>query len=186
MIPIVSLWIPIVLSAVIVFIASSIMHMVLKYHKSDFKKLPNEEAVAEALRKDAPAPGAYFIPHVSGMSELKSPAVIEKFNKGPVGIFTIRPNGPPAMGKNLVQWFLFTILMGVFVAYLGGRFLPAGTHYLTVFRFAGTLAFMGYGVGQIMESIWEGRPWSTTIKLMIDGLIYASLTAGTFGWLWPK
>lgn len=186
MISIASLWMPIVLSAVIVFIASSIMHMALKYHRSDYKKLPNEDEVAAALRKDNLSPGVYYFPHMSGMSELKSPAMIEKFTKGPVGMVRIRPSGPPGMGKSLVQWFLFSIVIGVFVAYLGGRFLPAGTHYLTVFRFAGTVAFMGYGVGQIMDSVWEGRPWSMTIKGLIDGLIYASLLAGTFGWLWPR
>lgn len=186
MVTIVSLWIPIVLSAVIVFIASSIMHMLLTYHKSDYRKLPNEDAVTDALRKDSPSPGVYFFPHMSGMSEMKSPAMIEKFTKGPVGMITIRPSGPPAMGKSLVQWFLFSILIAVFVAYLGGRFLPAGTHYLTVFRFAGTVAFMGYGVGQIMDSIWKGQPWGATIKGIIDGFVYSLLTAGTFGWLWPR
>ncbi|HSP06074.1 MAG TPA: hypothetical protein VLR94_02805 [Acidobacteriota bacterium] len=186
MISIISLWIPIVLSSVIVFIASSIMHMLLKYHRSDFKKLPNEPALLETLRKDSIPPGVYFFPYMAGPSEMKSPEVIEKFKKGPVGILTVRPSGAPSMGKNLVQWFLFSIVIGIFVAYLAGRFLPVGTHYLTVFRFAGTMAFMAYGVGQLVNSIWHGVPWSTTIKAVIDGLVYALLTAGTFGWLWPR
>lgn len=186
MIPIVSLWIPIVLSAVIVFVASSIMHMMLTYHRSDYRKIPNEGAIREAVGKENLQPGVYFFPYMTSPSEMKSPEVIEKFTKGPVGHLTIRRSGPPAMGKNLVQWFLFSIVIGVFVAYLGGRFLAAGTHYLTVFRFAGTVAFMGYGVGQIMDSIWKGQPWGATIKGLVDGFVYSLLTAGTFGWLWPK
>jgi hypothetical protein len=35
-------------------------------------------------------------------------------------------------------------------------------------------------------SIWYSRAWINTIKSTIDGLIYALLTAGTFGWLWPR
>jgi hypothetical protein len=45
---------------------------------------------------------------------------------------------------------------------------------------------MAYGVANIANSIWKAQPWSNTIKEVIDGLIYAMLTAGTFGWLWPK
>jgi hypothetical protein len=55
-----------------------------------------------------------------------------------------------------------------------------------VFRFAGTTAFIGYSVALWQMSIWYRRAWSTTIKATVDGLIYALLTAGVFGWLWPR
>jgi hypothetical protein len=29
-------------------------------------------------------------------------------------------------------------------------------------------------------------PWSIVLKESFDGLIYSLLTAGTFGWLWPR
>lgn len=186
MVTITSLWIPILLSAVFVFIASSIMHMMLKYHRADYKKIPNEASLLEALRKENLPAGVYFFPYMTGPSEMKSPEIVEKFMKGPVGLMTIRPSGRPAMGKNLIQWFLFSILIGIFVAYLAGRFLGPATHYLTVFRFAGTMAFMGYGIGQLVDSIWKGQPWSTTLRALVDGLVYSLLTAGTFGWLWPR
>lgn len=37
----------------------------------------------------------------------------------------------------------------------------------------------------LQNSIWYKRKWSSTLKSMADGLVYALVTAGTFGWLWP-
>ena len=85
-----ALWLPIVLSAVIVFVASSIMHMVLPYHRSDYKQLPNEEAAAAALR--GVPPGQYIIPHCTH-EQLKSPEVLEKFKTGPVCTVLMRQSG---------------------------------------------------------------------------------------------
>ena len=186
MVTIVSLWVPIVLSAVIVFVASSILHMVMTYHKGDYRKLPDEDAVLNVMREKQIAPGFYAFPHHSGSKEMKSPEMIEKFKRGPVGFVTLVPSGPPAIGKYLSLWFGFCILIGVFVAYLTGRTLSVGTPYLAVFRVAGTVAFMGYGVGHVVNSIWMGQPWSSTLKHMFDGFVYSLLTAGTFGWLWPR
>lgn len=185
MVAISALWLPILLSAVIVFVASSLLHMVLTYHRSDYQKLPNEDAVGAAIRAGNAAPGQYLIPHMS-MNDMRSPEGIEKFKKGPVGMLFLRQSGAPAMGKNLVQWFVYSIVIGVFVAYVTGRTLGAGTAYLSVFRVAGTVAFLAYAAGAPIDSIWRGQTWSATVKAMIDGLVYALLTAGTFGWLWPK
>ncbi len=186
MVPITSLWIPILVSAVIVFIASSILHMVLQYHRSEYRKLPNENVLMEAIGKENVQPGFYAFPHTTGPKEMNSPEMIEKFKRGPVGYLTLIPKGAPAMGKYLILWFSYCVLIGVFVAYLTGRTTSAGTHYLAVFRIAGTIAFLGYGVGFILDSIWKGQPWSATLKHVFDGLIYGLLTAGTFGWLWPR
>ncbi len=111
---------------------------------------------------------------------------MRSLKKGPVGYVTVIPNGPPAMGKYLTMWFLFCLVIGIFVAYLTGRTMSPGADYLAVFRVAGTIAFLGYGVGQLMDSIWKGQSWSSTMKHVIDGFIYGLLTAGTFGWLWPR
>jgi len=185
MVPLADLWLPILLSAVIVFVASSIMHMALKYHNSDFRKLPDEEKVLSGLRGANLTPGLYLFPHCSH-NDMKSPAIMEKFKQGPVGFLTIRPSGVPAMPKFLIQWFLYCVVLGIFVAYLTGRTLPPGVHYLTVFRVAGTAGFMAYGLGHLSDGIWKGQGWSPTIKEVVDGLVYGLLTAGTFGWLWPR
>jgi len=185
MISLMSLWLPILLSAVIVFVVSSIIHMFLKYHHTDFIKLPSEDEVMQSLRKFDIPPGDYIIPHASGTKEMKSPEYIEKTNQGPVGFMTIMKNGMPSMGKSLVMWFIYSIVVSFFSAYLASRFLTLETHYITVFRFIGTTAFMGYSLALLQNSIWYKRNWCATIKSAFDGLIYALMTAGTFGWLWP-
>jgi hypothetical protein len=181
-----ALWLPILVSSVIVFIASSIIHMVLPWHKSDFPKVPREDEVMDALRPFAIPPGDYMVPRCSSMGDMKSPEFSEKMKKGPVMMMTVMPNGPANMTQSLVLWFVYSAVIGVLAAYVAGRALPVGAHYLRVFQFAGTAAFMGYAVALWQMSIWYKRSWVITIKSTIDGLVYALLTAGTFGWLWPR
>jgi hypothetical protein len=180
------LWLPILLSAVIVFVVSSVIHMASPWHKSDYPRVPNEDGVRDALRPLAIPPGDYMIPRPSSRQEMASPEFLDKMNKGPVVMLTVMPNGPMGMGKSLVLWFLYSAVVGVFAAYVAGRALPVGAAYLHVFRFAGTTAFVAYAVALWQMSIWYRRAWSITIKATVDGLIYALLTAGTFGWLWPR
>ena len=116
---------------------------------------------------------------------MKSPEFVEKANRGPVAFMTVMPNGIPGMGKSLVQWFLYCAAVSFFAAYIAGRALGPSVEYLSVFRFVGATAFMGYAVALWQNSIWYRRPWSTTLKSTFDGLVYALFTAGTFGWLWP-
>ncbi len=186
MVPITALWLPILLAAVIVFVASSILHMVLPLHKSDYRKLPQEDAVLDALRAGGVTPGrVYHFPYCTH-KDMKKPEAVEKFKRGPVGLLTIIPSGVPAMGKYLGSWFVYCVIVGIFVAYLSGRTLAPGTHYLQVFRVAGTTAFLGYGLAKIQDAIWKGETWGVTFKHLIDALLYGLLTAGTFGWLWPR
>ena len=185
MVPLTALWLPILLSAIIVFIASSIMHMVLPYHRSDYQRLPDEDKVLGMLRPIGLKRGLYVFPFCT-QKEMKTPAAIEKYNQGPVGMLTVFPSAPPAMPKFLGLWFAYCLLIGFFVAYLTGRTVAPGTQYLAVFRVAGTAAFLAYGLGHVTNSIWGGQPWSVTIKHVLDGLVYGLLTAGTFGWLWPR
>jgi len=179
------LWIPILLSAVLVFVASSVIHMFLGYHAGDRVAVPQEDRVREALREASIPPGDYAIPRAGSMKEMSDPAFIQKQEEGPVAILTVLPSGPVRLGPLLVQWFVFTLVVGVIVAYLTGRVLGPGAEYLAVFRVAGTVAFAAYAVGEWSQSIWFGRKWSTTLKNTFDGLVYALLTAGAFGWLWP-
>jgi len=181
-----ALWLPILLSSVIVFVVSSAIHMASPWHKSDYPKVPNEDKVRDALRLLAIPPGDYMVPRTSSTQEMRSPEFAEKVKQGPNLILTVIPNGPWPMGKTLVLWFLYSAVVGLFAAYVAGRALPAGAAYLQIFRFAGVTAFVGYSLALWQMSIWYRRAWSTTIKATVDGLIYALLTAGTFGWLWPR
>lgn len=183
---IVALWLPIVLSAVIVFVASSIIHMLPLWHRSDYPQVPNQDAVRDALRPLAIPPGDYMVPRAYTAKEMREPAFQKKVEEGPVLVMTVLPNEPFNMSRNLILWFVYLLVVSTFAAYISGRALGPGTHYLEVFRFAGATAFIGYAVALWQMSIWYRRAWSMTIKATIDGLIYALLTAGTFGWLWPR
>jgi hypothetical protein len=186
MISLVSLWLPIVLSAVIVFVLSSVVHMVVPIHKNDFRALSNQDQVLDALRPFNVPPGDYMLPRPADMKEMGTPAFKEKLKQGPVLIVTFMKYNPAGMGPQLVQWFLYLLVVGVFSAYLTSRALGPGTDYLRVFRFAGTTAFAAYALALWQDSIWYKRSWATTIKYTLDGLLYALMTGGTFGWLWPK
>lgn len=186
MVSVMSLWIPIVVSAAIVFVASSIIHMVLTYHRNDFRKLPKEDEVMAALRPFEIPPGDYAAPYAGSMKAMKDPAFAEKMNAGPVAFVTVSPSGPYSMGSSLTLWFLYSILVSVIAAYIAGSALPRGASYLAVFRFAGCTAFTGYALALLQNSIWYKRNWGATSRQVFDGLIYALLTVGVFGWLWPR
>jgi hypothetical protein len=186
MVPVTELWLPIVVSAVIVFVASSIIHMVLPVHRSDYGRLAAEDDVMAALRKFAIPPGDYLVPCPASHKQMNDPAFVEKLTKGPVIFMTVMRAGRPAMGGQLVQWFVYCLVVGVFAAYVAGRALDPAAHYLAVFRFAGTTAFVGYALALWQNTIWFKRHWVVTLKSTIDGLVYGLLTAGTFGWLWPR
>ncbi len=186
MVPIAALWMPIAVAAVLVFLASSVLHMVLTYHRADYKKLPNEDETLAGLRKASLTPGVYFFPYCGTPKDAQTPEMQAKYQSGPVGLMTILRSEAPKMGKYLGLWFVFILVVSIFVAYLAGRTLPASAHYLAVFRVAGATAFLAYSLGQLPESIWKGQPWSNTLRGMLDGLIYALVTAGAFGWLWPR
>ena len=183
--PLGSLWLPGVVSAVAVFLLSSLLHMLLKYHRADFKRLADEDAVAEALRKAGPSPGVYFIPYCSEASQMKDPAMVKKFTDGPVVGLTVRPNGPPSIGRNLAQWFLLSLLVSFVIAYVARHTLSPGSPGLEVMRITGTVAFVAYGFGYFQDSIWKGIPWSNSLRGLIDAALYALTTGLVFRWLWP-
>jgi hypothetical protein len=185
MVPVISLWLPIVVSAVLVFVASSILHMLLSYHNNDFGKLKAEDEVMDALRPFDITPGDYIMPCLSGPKEMGTEAFIAKTKKGPVAFLTVLPSSPLNMGAQLTQWFLYSIAMGAVAGYVAGLTLGPGADYRTVFRITSTVAFAGYSLALMQGAIWYKHNWGFTLKTMLDGLVYALLTAGTFGWLWP-
>lgn len=180
------LWLPILLSAVLVFVLSAVFWMVLPFHKSDFSKLPDEEAVRTALNKKKLAPGQYRIPWCDDMKEMQQPPMMKKLEEGPVATIVVQPSGPMKMGGSMAISVLYNILVAVFVAYMAGRLLPVGAHYLAVFRVVGTATILAYCGALFYPSIWMGRPWNVTFKDLVDGVIYGLMTAGIFGWLWPR
>ena len=186
MVPIMSLWLPILVSAAFVFIVSSLVHMVFTYHFKDFKKATDEDKLMDALRGFNLAEGEYFLPFAGSREVFNSPEYREKMKKGPGAIMSVWQSAAAGMGRNLVMWFVYCIVVGIFAAYVAGRALGPGAQYLAVFRFAGVTAFCCYTVAHWQDTIWFKRSWRRTITGAIDGLLYALVTAGTFGWLWPR
>jgi hypothetical protein len=185
MVSLAALWLPILLAAVIVFIASSIIHMVLPYHKSSYRKLADEDAVRAAIRASNPSPGLYNLPYCTH-KDMNTEETQAKYKEGPVGHLIVLPNGPVSLPKYLLLWFVFCLIVGFFVAYLAGHTIQTGAPYRHVFRIVGTAAFLAYGIGGLVNGIWKGIPWKMVFLEAFDGLIYSLLTAGTFGWLWPR
>jgi hypothetical protein len=179
-----SLWLPGLVSAFAVFVLSAILHMVLKYHRADYRQLAGEEAVAEALRRSAPTPGVYMMPYVE-MAQMKDPAVRKRFEDGPVAQVVVGKNGPPAMGKYLGQWFLFCLLVSFSTAYVARHALTFGASGLEVMRITGAVAFVAYGFGYLQDSIWRAIPWSSALRGLFDALLYALATGLVFRLLWP-
>ena len=178
-----ALWLPTLLSAVLVFIVSSIIHMALPVHRGDFKRLPEEDKIRDAVR--GTPPGQYMFPNANSMKEMQNPEMLEKMRVGPIGVMMVRPSGSWSMGPALVKWFVFTLVVGVFCAYLTGLGHGPGAEAMTIFRITGTIAVLGYVFSHVHEWTWKGLDTSIMVKFMIDGVIYSAITAGTFAWLWP-
>lgn len=185
MVSLTSLWLPILLSAVLVFIASSVIHMVLRLHRSDYDRTQKEDAILDALQ--GVPPGEYVLPHMTGPESAKDPAVKAKLERGPRAIVRVMAGTMETSFRNaLINWFIYALVVGLFAAYLTSRAHGPGADYMEVFRFAATTAFLGYGLATAQESVWFGRRWSNTLRSMLDALIYGLLTGGVFGWLWPR
>jgi hypothetical protein len=177
--------VPIAVSAVAVFVASSLIHMVLKWHNSDYRGLSNEEDVRRVLRASNAAPGQYFIPHCLDHSELKKPEVQQKFVEGPIALVTVRRSGMPTMGAAMGQWFALTLVVSALVGYLACSTRAPGAAFGDIACITGLAAFLAYGTGPVVNSIWMSKPWGSTVKDILDALIFAAVTACVFGWLWP-
>ena len=185
MITLAQLWLPILGSAVAVFVLSSLVHMMFKWHNADYRELANEDEVRAAIRKTDPAPGQYVLPYCSDMKKMRTPEFQQKFTDGPVGLLVVKARGLPMMGAMLGQWFGYTVVVAVFAGYLASRTLPTGAAAVVVFRLVATVAFLAYAGGAVPNGIWMGKPWRSVAKELLDGLIYAVATGAVFGCLWP-
>lgn len=180
------LWLPLIGSAVGVFIASSLIHMVFKWHNADYRKLSNEDEVAAAIRKGNATTGQYVIPQCLDMKQMQSSEMQKRYNDGPVGYVVLAHPGPPKMGTQLGRWFALNLLTGAIVACICAAVLPAGAGTGRVFHIAGLVTFAAYGVGAISDGIWFARPWRSVAKDLLDALIYAAMTGVTFAVFWPN
>ena len=186
MVSMTQLILPIVISAILVFIVAALVWMVAPHHKRDWKGLANEDAVRSALNAMKPAPGMYMIPFAGTPQARAEPSLVKKFEEGPVAYLTVRRSGSMSMGPMMVQSLIYYLVVSSIVGYLAIHALPIGSPYLKVFQVVGTAAWLAYGFGNVSESIWFSKPWSSAFKQLFDSLLFAMVTAGAFGWRWPR
>lgn len=179
------LWLPIVLGTVLAWIASAVLHMVVKHHNADYQQLTNESEVTDAVRNGSPKLGLHSFPYCIDMKQMNEEGMQQRFKDGPVGFVTVLPNGLPNMGKLVGQQIVFFLIGSIFIAYCATLALAPGADYMAVFRFVGVVGFLAFGWGVVPFSIWFGHLWSMTAKYLLDALIYGLLVAGAFAWLWP-
>jgi len=182
-------WLPTLLSAVAVFLVSSLIHMVLPWHRNDYPKLANEDAILDALRPLAIPKGDYMLPRPSGRGDMRSPEFAEKLKRGPVLVMTVWPGGSMSMARNLIGWFVYALVVGWFAGHITAVATSSGAQPVAryvIFHTVGLSAWLGYSAALWQMSIWYRRSWMTTVKATVDGLIYAGITAGIFAWLWPR
>ncbi len=180
-----SLWLPVLLAAVFVFVVSSVVHMVLPLHKGDVAKLPDEQPVMDALRASGVKPGHYWFPGVCSMEEMKSPETQARFAQGPVGYLILRQNGMPSMGKSLLQWFVTSLVISLVTGYVATIGLGTEAAGDDVFRLTATVAFLAYAGATVNEPMWKGARWDVAWRFVFDGLLYGLATGAAFAWLWP-
>ncbi len=181
-----ALWLPILVSAVAVFVVSSIIHMTPLWHKTDYPRFANEDRVLDALRPIGLPPGDYMMPRPASSAEMRSPEFKEKMKRGPAVMMTVFPPWTGSMASNLSQWFVYCVVVSVFAAYIGGSAVPpGGPTFAAISRYVGVTAFAAYTVALWQMSIWYRRAWSMTLKSTFDGVIYALVTCAVFTWMWP-
>ncbi|MEM8710889.1 MAG: hypothetical protein AAGG01_08050 [Planctomycetota bacterium] len=179
------LWLPILVSSVAVFFLSSLIHMGLRYHMRDYLRLPDEQDAIESIRGREIPPGDYMFPHCENMADLATEEMQTKFKEGPVGMLTLMPSGPPTMGKQLLQWFAFTVVMSVFIAYVASLTVSSADSFGRILRVVSAVTFLAYVGAEPMQSIWKRRSWGTTARFGLDGVFYGLATGAVFAWLWP-
>jgi hypothetical protein len=175
------LWLPIGAATLACFFMSFAIWTLFKWHNSDYQATEREEEVRAALA--GTKPGYYLVPYCVDYADMAKEDVQQKFKDGPVAYVTIATNGMPSMAPKMVGMLLYFLVVSIICAYMVTRTLAPAADYLAVFRIAGTVAFIANGLAVIPESIWFSRPWSMTVKNLVDALIYAFITAGIFGWL---
>ncbi|HEX6083372.1 MAG TPA: hypothetical protein VF266_02535 [Thermoanaerobaculia bacterium] len=178
-----ALWLPILVSAVFVFLASMILHAALPFwHRRDYRPAPDDRPFVEASR--TLAPGFYAFP--SAQWNEMTPEQKAEWRKGPVGFMYVRKAASISMGRTFLLHFLYCLVGSFLAAYVVSIAAAPGTEYLRVHRLAGTAGMIFWAFGtNVSDAIWYGKPWPSVFKYVVDAVIYGFLIGGTFGWLWP-
>ncbi len=177
---ILSLTLPIVLSAVALFFASFLSWMVLKLHEKDWSKLKNEDELMEALKKCEIPEGSYMFPCAGSQAEMQSEAFQQRYAAGPRGILTILPR--TNFGQNLALNFTFFLAASFGLGLLASMAFQRGAADVSVFAFVFVAAYMTFLTAMVPQAIWFR---ARIVGHVIESAAYAAVTAVVFTLLWP-
>ena len=182
-----SLWLPILLSAVAVWIASIVLGLPFFHHKTDWIGLPKgqEDALASFLRTSDVRPGNYLFPDFRTREAMESERVKKALNDGPVGHLSLWPT-PLGMGGKMAATFVVYLIVNTLIAYLTRVAIPGPASFARVFQVAGAAGVLAYGFAHLPSAIWWGAYRRTIVANVIDGMIYGCITGAIFAWRWPQ
>ena len=176
------LWLPIVASAVLLFVLSAASHMALPWRRNEWGRITESEALQASL--EGLRPGLYAFPAAPDPKQQMTKEWRDRWAKGPSGWLTIAPRAPVDMGRNMALSVVAYLLVACLAAYVAWHALGPAPHGRAVFRLVGTLGFMSFGVGTVFESIWYHRPWRAYASDALDALLSGLVMAAAFAWLW--
>lgn len=183
------LWAPILVSSVLVFVASSILWMATPLHRKDYGDPPDQDGLREALTRGGFRAGMYFIPwRKTGTSGDQDPRFKEHLAQGPWATLMVAGR-PPSYARTLGLWFMNCLVISAAVAYAGASAMRLGVgapEYMEVFRVIATVAGLAHGGMAAHDTMWRGLGWRFAGVKIVDAVIYGLLTGGAFGWLWPR
>ena len=180
----VSLWLPILVSAVAVFFASFLAWVVIGHHNPDWKELPEEGATMDFLQKSGIKPGQYIFPLARTKEQMADEGKAQRIASGPWGIVNIWA-GQINMGRNLAQSFTFYLVTSLFIAYLGTLALDPGAGFSKVFQVTGTAGILAYAFGVVPNAIWFGTHLRPLLMDIVDGVCFGLITGLVFAAMWP-
>jgi hypothetical protein len=175
------LWLPVVVSGVALFIASWAAWMLLPHHKKEWGRLPEEDAIMNALKSANIPAGQFMFPCPVTPNDWKTADFKAKMQAGPNGNLVVW-SGPCSMGKNMACTVLFFLVANFVIAYLAAQALAPGSDLMKVFQFVGTAGILTYGTANILNGIWFGRKMVADI---VDGIVYGLITGAIFAAMWP-
>lgn len=176
----VGLWLPIVISTIVLFFASFIARTILPHHRAGWHKLDHEPAFMNQLQEMNIPPGSYVFPYAETRQQSSQETFLKTYAKGPRG--TINIHTIPNLGLNLFCTFIFFLITVTLIAYIAQQAFAGWSDeseitFLKVFQIVGTISVLTYSSSTILSSISSKRPF---LMEVIDGIAYGLIVGVIF------
>ena len=177
----ISLFFPVLLTTVALFISGFLCWAILPNHKPDWQKLPNEDEFLDAIAELNLPRGNFAYPHAMDQQSMESDTYKRAVERGTFGTVQVWGEAPK-MGTNLIRQVVYLLVTNSCLAYLSTLALPAGADFMQVFRFVATAALLTFTVAVVPGTIWFKNRLT---GYLIDGVIQAVIVGAIFGSMWP-